>query len=119
MRFFYQAKVAHVVDGDTVDLLIDLGFDLMPKVRIRLHGVNTPESRTRDLEEKELGLAAKDYVYDWLSANDYVYVRILKDGSGKHGRISGYIYADDKMTKCLNDDIIDSGHGQPYYGGKR
>jgi len=119
MRFFYQAKVDRVVDGDTVDLIIDLGFDILHKVRIRLHGVNTPESRTRDLEEKALGLAAKDYVVDWLSESEALYVRTLKDGAGKYGRILGYIYSDEKMSKCLNDDLIDSGHGEPYYGGKR
>jgi micrococcal nuclease len=119
MRFFYEAKVDRVVDGDTIDLVIDLGFDVLHKVRIRLHGVNTPESRTRDLEEKELGINAKNYVYDWLSALDTVYVKTLKDGSGKYGRILGYIYSDEQMHKCLNDDIIDSGHGVPYYGGKR
>ena len=119
MRFFYRAKVDRVVDGDTVDLLVDLGFDIVHKIRVRLHGVNTPESRTRDLEEKELGIAAKNYVYDWVTSQDYVYVKTLKDGGGKYGRILGYIYTDEKMSKCLNDDLIDSGHGVPYYGGKR
>lgn len=119
MRFFYKAQVDRVVDGDTVDLIIDLGFDVLHKVRIRLHGVNAPESRTRDLEEKALGLAAKDYVSNWLTESDAVYVKTLKDGTGKYGRILGYIYADEHMVKCLNDDIIDAGHGVPYYGGKR
>jgi endonuclease YncB( thermonuclease family) len=119
MRFFYEAKVGRVVDGDTVDFIIDLGFDVAYKARVRLHGVNTPESRTRDLEEKELGIAAKNYVYDWLAGHDTVFIKTMKDGTGKYGRILGYIYSDEEMMACLNDDIIDSGHGEPYYGGKR
>jgi len=119
MRFFYEASIDRIVDGDTVDLIIDLGFDVSYKARVRLHGVNTPETRTRDLEEKALGLAAKEYVSDWLAEHDTVYVRTMKDGSGKYGRILGYIYSDALMSHCLNDDIIDSGHGESYYGGKR
>lgn len=119
MRYFYEAKLDRIVDGDTVDLSIDLGFDVSYKARVRLHGVNTPETRTKDLEEKELGLAAKAFVYDWLAECDSVYIKTLKDDSGKYGRVLGYIYADEQMTKCLNDDIIDAGHGVPYYGGKR
>ena len=69
--------------------------------------------------EKELGIAAKDYVYDWLAATDSVFIKTIKDGSGKYGRILGYVYSDQSMRNCLNDDIIDSGHGEPYYGGKR
>lgn len=119
MRFFYQATVTKIVDGDTVDLMIDLGFDITHKIRVRLHGVNTPESRTKDLKEKELGLAAKAYVTEWLSECDVVYIQTLKDGEGKYGRILGYIFADEQMKKCLNHDIIDSGHGVAYHGGKR
>ena len=116
----YRTKVSRVVDGDTVDVDIDLGFGVwMKKERIRLLGIDTPESRTRDLEEKALGLAAKDYVSNWLTESDAVYVKTLKDGTGKYGRILGYIYADEHMAKCLNDDIIGAGHGVPYYGGKR
>lgn len=119
MRFFYKAELDRVVDGDTVDLVIDLGFDVFHKVRVRLHGVNAPESRTRDLEEKALGLAAKDYVSNWLSESDEIYIRTMKDGSGKYGRILGYIYNDEEMTSCLNADIISNGHGVEYFGGKR
>lgn len=119
MRFFYKAELDRVVDGDTVDLIIDLGFDVFHKVRVRLHGVNAPESRTRDLEEKALGLAAKDYVSNWLSESDEIYIRTMKDGSGKYGRILGYIYNDEDMASCLNADIISNGHGVEYFGGKR
>lgn len=119
MQYFYRAKLQRVVDGDTVDLLVDLGFDILHKIRVRLHGVNTPESRTRDLEEKALGLAAKDYVEDWFDGHTHVFVKTLKDEGGKYGRILGYVYADEEMQVCLNDQIIDAGHGVPYFGGKR
>ena len=118
MRYFYAAKVARVVDGDTIDFMIDLGFGIYHKVRVRLYGVNTPETRTRDELEKAAGLAAKDYVYDWLSGRDFVYVKTIKDKGGKYGRILGFVYSDPELQVCLNDDIIDSGHGVPYYPDK-
>ena len=119
MRYFYEAKVDRVIDGDTVDLVIDLGFDISYTARVRLHGVDTPELRTKDLAEKDRGLAAKAFTYDWLASKDRVFVKTLKDDTGKYGRILGYIYSDVIMSACLNDDIIDSGHGVPYYAGKR
>jgi len=119
MQYFYRAQISRVVDGDTVDLLVDLGFNVFHKIRVRLYGVNTPESRTKDLEEKALGLAAKDYVEDWFDGHAGVFIRTLKDSGGKYGRILAYVYADEDMTVCLNDQIIDSGHGVPYFGGKR
>ena len=119
MRYFYAAKVARVVDGDTIDFMIDLGFGIYHKVRVRLYGVNTPETRTRDELEKAAGLAAKDYVYDWLSGREEVYVKTIKDEGGKYGRILGFVYSDPELQVCLNDDLIDSGHGVPCYGGKR
>jgi micrococcal nuclease len=66
-RFWYGATVLNVVDGDTIDLMIDLGFSIHHKIRVRLYGVNTPESRTKDLAEKELGLKAKSFTKDWLT----------------------------------------------------
>jgi len=119
MQYFYRAKVSRVVDGDTVDFMIDLGFGIYHKVRVRLYGVNTPETRTRDEIEKAAGLAAKDYVTDWLNGQEEVFLKTIKDESGKYGRILGYVYADPELQVCLNDDIIDSGHGVAYYGGKR
>lgn len=118
-KFFYRATVVRVVDGDTVDLSIDLGFSMLHQTRVRLHGVNTPESRTRDLEEKARGIAATEYVEEWLRQYDEVYIRTIKDRGGKYGRILAYIYSDEKMTHCLNEDIITSGHGVEYFGGAR
>lgn len=118
MKYFYEAKLDRVVDGDTIDLIVDLGFNIHHKIRVRLHGVNTPESRTSDELEKAKGIAAKDYVYDWLVGQNKVFVKTVKDAEGKYGRILGYIYSDENLTACLNDDIIDSGHGVPYYGAK-
>lgn len=114
MRFFYEAAIDRIVDGDTIDLIVDLGFDVAYKTRVRLAGLDVPEIRTKDLEQKELGLAAKAFVADWLEAHEKVYVRTLKDSSGKFGRILGYIYADEEMVHCLNDDILSSGHGEVY-----
>jgi micrococcal nuclease len=119
MRYFYEAKVDRVVDGDTVDLFIDLGFGIYHKVRVRLYGVNTPESRTTDLVEKAAGLAAKDYVSDWIQGHPSVFIKTVKDNTEKYGRILGYLYSDEKMTACLNDDLIDSGHAVAYFGGAR
>ena len=91
MRYFYRVALDRVVDGDTIDVVIDLGFDVLHKARIRLHGVNTPETRTRDLEEKALGLAATSYVEHWVSQTDHFYIQTLKDAGGKYGRILGKI----------------------------
>jgi len=119
MQYFYKASLDRVVDGDTVDLNLDLGFNVWHKVRVRLNGVNTPESRTRDLEEKALGLAAKDFVSNWLGKCDHVFVQTKKDAKGKFGRVLGTIYGDIEMMSCLNVDIISSGHGVEYHGGSR
>lgn len=119
-RFFYAARVVKVVDGDTVDVVIDLGFDVHLKQRVRLAGVNTPESRTSDLKEKALGLEAKAYVEDWFDGcNREVFIQTAKDGTGKFGRLLGTIYSDEAKTACLNEDLVDSGHARPYDGGKR
>jgi len=118
-QFCYSATVKRVVDGDTVDLLVDLGFDIHHKIRVRLYGVNTPESRTRDLEEKALGLKAKDYVVDWLTRHPEVIIQTMKDKSGKYGRTLGTIWSDAEGTACLNADLLDSGNAVEYFGGAR
>ena len=79
----YNAKVTRVVDGDTVDALVDLGFDTWKKVRIRMVGLNAPESRTRDLEEKKKGLAAKDRLKELLKVESFI---LQSNGVGKYGR---------------------------------
>ena len=109
-----------VVDGDTVDLMIDLGFNIHHKIRVRLYGVNTPESRTKDLKEKELGLKAKQFTKDWLTSHKWVYVNTIPDKNDKYGRILAKIYSSDDIaattTACLNTDIIQAGFAREYFG---
>lgn len=119
-RFWYGATVLNVVDGDTIDLMIDLGFNIHHKIRVRLYGVNTPESRTKDLSEKELGLKAKSFTKDWLSNHKWVYINTIPDKNDKYGRILARIYSSEDIenpqTACLNKDIIQSGYAREYYG---
>ena len=113
--FKYNAKVERVVDGDTVDALVDLGFSTWKKVRIRMMGINTPESRTRDLEEKARGLAAKQFVKDTLAKHENSFI-LQSHGVGKYGRCLGEIILN-KVN--LNDLLITEGHAVKYDGGKR
>lgn len=119
-RFWYGATVLNVVDGDTIDLMIDLGFNIHHKIRVRLYGVNTPESRTKDAAEKELGLKAKQFTKDWLDRHRWVFINTIPDKNDKYGRILARIYSSDQVdsatTACLNNDIIDSGYAREYYG---
>ena len=122
----YSCRVVRVVDGDTVDVDIDLGFDLwLKKQRIRLYGVDTPESRTRDLVEKKHGLAAKKFVQSYLPVGTNQILRTKLDDRGKFGRILGefviYDSADDRgkvasVHSTLNDLLVSNYHGVPYYG---
>ena len=121
--YTYKAKLDRVIDGDTIDVDIDLGFDIKVKKRVRFVGINAPESRTRDLEEKAKGLAAKDRVKAILAENDIF--TIESQEIGKYGRVLGKIYLSridgrDSLTQiCLNDQLIKEGHGVEYHGGKR
>ena len=121
--YTYKAKLDRVIDGDTIDVKIDLGFDIQIKKRVRFAGINTPESRTRDLEEKARGLAAKDRVKAVLAENETF--TLQSNEIGKYGRVLGTIHLDtidgrDCLTKvCLNDLLITEGHGVEYHGGKR
>ena len=119
-RFWYGATVLGVIDGDTIDLMIDLGFNIHHKIRVRLYGVNTPESRTKDLAEKELGLKAKKFTQDWLTNHKWVYVNTIPDKNDKYGRILARIFSSDDIsnqtTACLNTDIIQAGFAREYYG---
>jgi micrococcal nuclease len=113
--YYYNAEVKRIVDGDTFDILIDLGFDTFRKGRVRLYGVNTPESRTKNLEEKKMGLAAKEFTDQWLSAaNNKIKVETILDKNEKYGRILARVWNDD--GKCLNEDIISSGLAIEYFG---
>ena len=119
----YKAKLLRVVDGDTVDAEIDLGFDISVKKRIRLVGINTPECRTRDLEEKAKGLAAKDRVKAILAENPKFNLESTE--LGKYGRVLGKIHINildgtESLTQiCLNDQLVKEKHAVAYFGGKR
>ena len=113
--FKYNAKVERVVDGDTVDAMVDLGFSTHKKVRIRMMGINAPESRTRNLEEKAKGLAAKQFVIDILKKHHNNFI-LHSQGVGKYGRCLGELFLGDVK---LNDLLITEGHAVEYFGGKR
>ena len=115
--FTYKCKVDRVVDGDTVDLIIDLGFSTFVKKRIRLLGVDTPETRTRDKKEKVAGLAAKEFTKDYLEGAKGLTIQTFKDRAGKFGRILGEISADGKLS--LNRELLRQGLAIEYFGGKR
>jgi len=119
-RFWYGATLLKVIDGDTVELMVDLGFSVHHKIRVRLYGVNTPESRTKDLTEKELGLKAKKFTEEWLTNHKWVFVNTIPDKNDKYGRVLARIFSSDKIddptTACLNIDIIQSGLAREYFG---
>ncbi len=116
--FHYKATVDRVVDGDTIDVTLDLGFDISYRGRVRFQGINAPESRTRDAVEKAAGLAAKRYVEDWINGHEQrVIIQTSLDDRGKFGRILGRILNDE--GECLNDELVSLGHATPYDGGKR
>ena len=115
----YQINVLRVLDGDTVDARIDLGFKIHHNIRIRIYGLNTPETRTRDLEEKKAGLESKAALKEWIQNADRV---ILKShGVGKFGRCLGELFVrmDDDSQFSVTDRMIAEGLGKPYFGGKR
>ena len=114
----YSAKVLRVVDGDTCDALIDLGFDTWVKKRIRFYGVDTWESRTRNLEEKKKGLAAKAYVKDLLENSDEGKFSIISHGKGKYGRVLGELFVKGH-EKSVNELLKENGHAYEYDGGKK
>ena len=114
----YRCKLRKVVDGDTVDVDIDLGFGVwLNDQRIRLYGVDTPESRTRDLEEKKYGLAAKAYVEKFLDDEWLVLKTETYDAAGKFGRILGSLYRTTNYAdQSVNEYLIEKYHAVPYYG---
>ena len=111
--FEYKCKLVKVVDGDTVDVDIDLGFGVwLQNQRIRLYGIDTPESRTSDAEEKKYGLAAKQRMQEWLDGGNLKIVT-HKDAKGKYGRILGEIYSFDTN---VNDKMVEEYHAVGYHG---
>ena len=114
--YHYRAQVDRIVDGDTIDVILDLGFDLKMESRVRFAGVNAPESRTKDTVEKEQGLAAKRYVEDWVGALEgKVIIETVLDKRGKYGRVLGRILSDE--GDCLNDEMVSLGHAVRYHMG--
>ena len=120
---FRVIEINRVVDGDTIDVTIDLGFDLYKKERVRVAGVDTPEKRTRDLEEKELGIHATDWLKEKLdgaiSGDDDLIIRTeLVGGMGKYGRLLGWLYIGDSELS-LNEIMIEEGYAWAYDGGTK
>jgi micrococcal nuclease len=116
MYEYYVRKVENVVDGDTIDVLIDLGFDILFQSRVRLAGIDTPESRTKDLNEKALGIESKEYLKKALKDAKSVIIKTEKmDSSEKYGRILGWVYINGD-TVSLNDMMINDGYAWGYLG---
>ena len=121
---FRVTEIVKVLDGDTIDVLIDLGFDLFKKERVRIAGVDTPEKRTRDLEEKELGIDATNWLKKKLEDTiagdgDELTIRTeLVGGTGKYGRLLGWLYINEDLIS-LNEQMITEGYAWPYDGGTK
>ena len=120
---FRVIKVNRVVDGDTIDVTIDLGFDLSKKERVRIAGVDTPEKRTRDKEEKELGIDATEWLKyqlnDVIKSDDELVIRTeLVGGVGKYGRLLGWLYVGESNVS-INEQMISQGYAWEYDGGTK
>ena len=117
--FEYKIKVTRVVDGDTIKVDLDMGFDHYQKDTIRLMGIDTPESRTSNLKEKTLGLASKKFLQDILKENKGdVILKTTKEGKGKFGRILGTLKIG-STGQNVNELLIQAGHARPYFGGSK
>ena len=119
--FEYKASLVKVIDGDTIDVDLDLGFGVwLKKQRVRFYGINTPESRTRDLEEKKRGLAAKARLKEILDGAGEIHLD--SHGVGKYGRVLGQLHVSDESSPTMlnvNELLIKEGHAVEYHGGKR
>tara|TARA_B100001093_G_scaffold233367_1_gene223762 strand:- start:401 stop:856 length:456 start_codon:yes stop_codon:yes gene_type:complete len=120
---FRVTKINKVVDGDTIDVTIDLGFDLYKKERVRVAGIDTPEKRTRDLEEKALGIDATNWLKaklaEAITGDDELTIRTeLSGGIGKYGRLLGWLYIGDGDVS-LNEEMIKLGYAWEYDGGTK
>ena len=122
-KYIYRGKLERVIDGDTIDALIDVGFDIWIKKRIRYSGIDTWESRTRDLAEKAKGLEAKARNKELLMevSSKSGYFRLKSHGVGKYGRVLGEIFIEDSEGKQynINKTLISEGHAYVYEGGKK
>ncbi len=117
-KHIYSAKLVRVVDGDTADAMIDLGFNVWVKNRIRFMGVDAWESRTRNKEEKVKGLAAKAFVKDLLENSDDGKFSIISHGTGKYGRVLGELFVKGH-DKSVNELLKENGHAYEYHGEKK
>jgi len=116
MYEYFVKEVKNVVDGDTIDVVIDLGFDILFASRVRLAGIDTPESRTTDKAEKVLGLEAKEYLKKYLKDAKSVVIRTEKmDSSEKYGRILGWVYVNGN-SESVNNKMINDGYAWGYLG---
>ena len=120
---FRVTEITKVVDGDTIDVVIDLGFDIYKHERVRIAGIDTPEKRTRDLEEKKLGIDATNWMKatleDTINGEHELTIRTeLNGGGGKYGRLLGWLYVGDE-EKSLNEQMIDEGYAWCYDGGTK
>jgi len=122
-KYIYRAKLDRVLDGDTIDAMIDVGFDIWVHKRIRYMGIDTWESRTRNLDEKKLGLAAKERNKELLESvsSKPGYFRLRSHGVGKYGRVLGEIFIQDVDGKQynINEQLKLEGHAYEYFGGKK
>jgi len=120
---FRVVEINRVLDGDTIDVTIDLGFDLYKKERVRVAGVDTPEKRTKNLEEKALGIDATNWLKDKLEGaidgdDDLIIRTELVGGVGKYGRLLGWLYIGDDLVS-LNEQMITEGYAHAYDGGTK
>ncbi len=119
-KYIYRGKLERVVDGDTIDALIDVGFDIWIKKRIRFAGIDTWESRTRDLVEKKKGLAAKARLKELIKENKNEFiVETTIDKKGKYGRLLGELFDPSGAGTSYNKTLVKEGHATEYFGGKR
>ena len=117
MYTYFVKSVDRVVDGDTVDISIDLGFDLTKKERVRLAGIDTPETRTKDMKEQELGYEAKEFLQIHLMKASKLTVKTEKDG--KYGRMLGWLYKTEEDNLSINELMVNEGYAWSYDGGTK
>ena len=109
----YSCQVTRVVDGDTIDCILDLGFSVLHKCRVRLYGIDTPESRTRDKDEKVRGLLSKDFLKNAIADGKVVLKTKLKDSRGKFGRVLAEVWVNDQN---INQNMVEENHAVAYFG---
>jgi len=117
MYTYFVKSLDRIVDGDTIDISIDLGFDLTKKERVRLAGIDTPEKRTKNPKEKEMGYQATEFLEMHLMEATNLTVKTEKDG--KFGRMLGWLYKSEEDTMSINQIMIDKGYAWPYDGGTK